>query len=456
MDYFRRGMVKPIRIAEVTRAVDVIQSFRRLQLGQHIGKVVVEMRDSEGRSQVGKLASAPSKTTINLDRNASYLIVGGLGGLGRAVLVWLAQNGARHLAVLSRSAGCGKHDQEFAREIESMGCSLQLIRGSVLDLNDVKQAISDVQSRGPLKGIVQMSMVLRDRAFQKMTLEDWESARSPKVQGTWNLHNSSITSGLKLDFFLFFSSISGILGQPGQSNYASANSFLDAFVQYRKRMGLPCTAIDLGAVEDAGYLTSNKDLLRKMKGTGWRPVREIELLEDLEFALSSSGPSDPNADGVVVDKNRFLLGITPTIPLSSPDSSLRLRQDIRLSVYHNNQGSSPRRDAQDRDNALADFLAHAKADPVTVLGQGADQAAARLAFEIGERLFGLLLRSGEEVVISRSLLELGLDSLVAIELRAWWKGALGFDITVLEMLGMGTLEALGRKAVEGLRALYEC
>lgn len=65
-----------------------------------------------------------------------------------------------------------------------MGCSMQLIRGSVLDLNDVKQAISNVQSRGPLKGIIQMSLVLRDRAFQKMTLEDWESARSPKVQGT--------------------------------------------------------------------------------------------------------------------------------------------------------------------------------------------------------------------------------------------------------------------------------
>lgn len=456
MDYFRRGMIKPIRVAEVTKAVDVIQSFRGLQLGQHIGKVVVDMRDSEGCLQVGELTRVPHKRAISLDRNGSYLIVGGLGGLGRAVSIWLAQNGARHLAFLSRNAGCGAHDQEFAREIESMGCSVQLIRGSVLDLNDVKQAIGNLQSHAPVKGIIQMSMVLRDQSFQEMTLEDWDSARDPKVRGTWNLHNASITSGLKLDFFLLFSSTSGVLGQPGQANYASANSFLDAFVQYRKGMGLPCTAIDLGAVEDAGYLTSNQDLLRKMKGMGWRPVREIELLAALEFALSSSHPTESNTDGIVVDKNQFLLGITPTIPLSSPDSSVRLRQDIRLSVYHNNQRSGPSRGTKNKDSALADFLAHARADPATVLGKGADQAAARLAFEIGERLLGLLLRSGEEVVISKSLLELGLDSLVAIELRSWWKVAFGFDITVLEMLGMGTLEALGRKAVTGLRALYEC
>lgn len=457
MDYFRKGLIKPLRVAEVSKATDVIESFRRMQLGQHIGKVVVEIRDAEGRPQVGHLIKTPIRNTTSLDSNGSYLIAGGLGGLGKAVSVWLAQHGARHLAILSRSAGCGEHDHEFLREIESMGCSLQLIRGSVLDHNDVEKAISNVQSRAPLKGIIQMSMVLRDQSFQAMTFEDWESARSPKVQGTWNLHNASITSEVQLDFFLLFSSVSGVLGQPGQANYASANSFLDAFVQYRKGMGLPCTAIDLGAVEDAGYLASNQHLLRKMQGMGWRAVREVELLAALDLALSSSQPSEPSSDGIVVDKNRFLLGITPAIPLNSSESSVRLRQDVRLSVYHNNsQKRGAEGSSKDRDSALAEFLAHARADPVTVLREGADQAAGRLAFEIGERLLGLLLRSGEEVVISKSLLELGLDSLVAIELRAWWKGAFGFDITVLEMLGMGTLEALGRKALEGLRSLYDC
>lgn len=455
MEYYRQGKIKPLRVAEVVKAADIIESFRCVQLGQHIGKVIVEIRDVEGRSQVGDIVRSPVRKTTSLDKNGSYLIVGGLGGLGRAVSVWLVKHGARHLVFLSRTAGTSEQDQEFSREIESMGCSAQLIQGSVLNLKDVEQAIRSAESRAPLKGIIQMSMVLRDQTFQRMTLQDWEAARSPKVQGTWNLHNASISSKTNLDFFLLFSSVSGVLGQPGQANYASANSFLDAFVQYRKGMGLPCTAIDLGAVEDAGYLTSNQNILRKMQGMGWRPVREVELLSAMDLALSNPEPKFLNTDGIIVDKNRFILGITPIIPLSSPDSSMRLRQDIRLSVYHNSKKGGAGSGSKDSDIALAEFLAHARADPVTVLGQGADQAAARLASEIGERLLGLLLRSGEEVVISKSLIELGLDSLVAIELRAWWKGAFGFDITVLEMLGMGTLEALGRKAVEGLRALYE-
>lgn len=455
IDYFRQGLIKPIRLAEVIKAVDIIESFRYMQRGQHIGKVVIEIRDIEGYPQLGDFKSMPVKKTISLDGASSYLIVGGLGGLGRAVSVWLAQHGARHLAFLSRSAGHGEHDQGFAREIESMGCSVQLIRGSVLDLDDVEQAISNAQSRGPLKGIVQMSMVLRDQAFRSMTFEDWDDARRPKIQGTWNLHHASVTSKADLDFFLLFSSISGVLGQPGQANYASANSFLDAFVQYRTGMGLPCTAIDLGAVEDAGYLTENKDLLRKMQGMGWRPVREVELLAAMGLALSPSASTTSNLDGIVADKNRFLLGITPTIPLSSPKSSVRLRRDIRLAVYHNDSKTDTGGDSKSGGSALVGFLARARADPGRVLGQGAEQAATLLAFEIGERLLALLLRSDEEVVISKSLTELGLDSLVAIELRAWWKGALGFDITVLEILGMGTLEALGRKAVERLRALYE-
>lgn len=455
MDYYRQGLIKPIRLAEVVKAADVIESFRYMQRGQHIGKVVIEIRDDEGCPQIGDFKSMPVKKATSLNVDGSYLIVGGLGGLGKAVSVWLAQHGARHLAFLSRSAGHGEHDQEFSREIESMGCSVQFIRGSVLDLGDVEQAISKAKSRGPLKGVIQMSMVLRDQAFRSMTFEEWETARRPKIQGTWNLHHASVASKADLDFFLLFSSVSGVLGQPGQANYASANSFLDAFVQYRKGMGLPCTAIDLGAVEDAGYLTENQDLLRKMQGMGWRPVREVELLEAMDLALSPSASITPNPDGIIADKNRFLLGIAPSVPLSSPMASTRLRRDIRLSVYHNDRKTDTGGDSKSGGSALASFLARARADPKTVLGRDAEQAANLLAFEIGERLLALLLRSDEEVVISKSLTELGLDSLVAIELRAWWKGALGFDVTVLEILGMGTLEALGRKAVERLRALYE-
>lgn len=455
MDYFRKGFIKPIRVAQVTKAVDVLEAFRYMQRGIHIGKVIVEIRDADGNAQMGDEVVRSLKSDVSLDGGGSYLLIGGLGGLGRAISTWLVQHGAQHLVFLSRSAGRGKHDQDFAREITSMGCSVQLIQGSVTTRGDVDQAVNQANSRAPLKGIIQMSMVLRDQAFSRMTFEEWEAARQPKVQGTWNLHNATLAREIKLDFFLLFSSISGVLGQPGQANYASANTFLDAFVQYRRGRGLPCTAIDLGAVEDAGYLTESPDLLRKMQGMGWRPVREVELLEAMAIALRMPPILDAAKDGIFVDKNRFIIGIAPATPLSSPDSSARLRRDIRLAVYHNNRVGAANKGADGGGGALASFLGRARADPATELGQNSDAAQRFLAHEIGERLLALLLRSGEEVSIEKPLAELGLDSLVAIELRAWWKGTFGFDVTVLEMLGMGTLGALGRRASEGLKVLYE-
>ena len=87
-----------------------------------------------------------------------------------------------------------------------------------------------MQQAGPsLKGIMQCTMVLRDEAFPRMSLDDWNAASAPKVRGTWLLHKATLTAGVDLDFFLVFSSLSGTLGTPGQANYAGANTFLDAF-----------------------------------------------------------------------------------------------------------------------------------------------------------------------------------------------------------------------------------
>jgi hypothetical protein len=83
-----------------------------------------------------------------------------------------------------------------------------------------------------------MTMVLHDQAWQKMTIDEWNGATPPKVRGTWNLHNE--TESLNLDFFILFSSLSGIVGRPGQANYARANTFLDAFVKFRTGKRLPC------------------------------------------------------------------------------------------------------------------------------------------------------------------------------------------------------------------------
>ena len=445
MECFAKGYFKPIRVDQTFSAPAVLDAFRYMQQGRHIGKIVLEIRDARGQLLV-KDTNITKKSEASFDGGASYLLIGGLGGLGRAVSVWMVEHGAKNLTFLSRNAGSGKHDIDFTREIESMGCTVQLVCGDIVNPDDVARAVDGTPA--PLKGVVQMSMVLRDQMFEGMNIEDWDAVTKPKIQGTWNLHNVTLSRGLDLDFFVLFSSLSGILGQIGQANYASANTFLDSFAQYRASMNLPCTAIDLGAMEGIGYLTDNQDLLRKMQGTGWRPVQEAELLEALNLAMMSPSNRDQR-NGVSKAGNAFLVGISPAIPLSNPESSALLRRDVRMAVYHNMDGGASKASAA--NDGLRVFLATIRRDPSLLKSEG---TAELLAVEIGKKLFSLVMAKDAEVDITMRTADLGLDSLVAVELQAWWKLNFGLDISTLEMLSMGTLDALGRRAADGLIALH--
>ncbi|KAG7416204.1 Highly reducing polyketide synthase gloL [Fusarium oxysporum f. sp. rapae] len=439
MNCFSNRILQPIRVDQVFPGSAVLDAFRHMQQGKHMGKIVLEIRNADVKPLTGPVQAA-RKPNLQLDGSASYLLVGGLGGLGRALSVWMVERDARNLVFLSRSAGVSTQHDKFKQEIESMGCSVQFIRGDVTNA-DVTRAIGEVSS--PLKGIIQMSMVLRDRMFEDMTFQEWETTTRPKVQGTWNLHNASLAAKCPLDFFLLFSSLSGILGQVGQANYASANTFLDAFARYRAGMGLPCTSLDLGAMEGIGYLDENQDLLRKIKGTGWRPVDESELVGALNVALMPASSPQEHGDA-------FLLGVAPTVPLGRAESSTRLSKDVRMAAYHNiGRGQS---DALPANDGLRAFLSSVKKDPGIL---NSHESVNTLALEIGKKLTSLLLTGDVDLDISMNTADMGLDSLVAIELRGWWKLTFGFEISTLEMLSMGTLEALGKRTADGLKELYD-
>ncbi|XDG09180.1 hypothetical protein ABKA04_008795 [Annulohypoxylon sp. FPYF3050] len=370
--------------------------------------------------------------------------VGGLGGLGRAISAWMVDHGAGELIYLSRSAGEGQGDALFVNELKSMSCDVKLVKGDVTDFEDVAKAISSASY--PLRGIIQMSMVLRDQNFEAMTFDEWNVVVAPKVQGTWNLHNATVTAGVDLDFFVLFSSLSGIIGQPGQANYASGNTFLDAFAQYRNGMGLAASVVDIGAVEEIGFISSQQGLMNKMKSSGFKGVTEQELLDAMALATApSKSRQHLTNSSQFVDGNTFVLGLASTIPLSSSANRAVWREDRRMAAYHN--ASSGGGDAASSNETLKTFLATVKADPSLLK---AAESSKTLALEIGKKLFDLLLKPQEDLNTSLSLVDLGLDSLVALELRAWWKQVFSFDISVLEMLGMGSLDALGQHAAEGL------
>ncbi|PWY87347.1 hypothetical protein BO94DRAFT_585895 [Aspergillus sclerotioniger CBS 115572] len=437
LDFYRKGLIQPIHPVQIFGASGILDAFSDVQRSEHTGKTVVELRQS-GETNLLPLDVAKRRMTPQFNSSSSYLLVGGLGGLGRTVAIWMVEHGARHLIFLSRNAGSGPQDQSFVHELATMGCEAHLVKGSVSDMAAVTQAIQ--VSTAPLKGVLQMSTVLRDQAYPKMTWDDWSAATSPKIQGTWNLHNATVAAGIDLDFFVLFSSISGIIGQPGQANYASANTFLDAFHEYRSGLGLASSVLQLGPVDDVGVFYGNDDMLRQLKSAGFYCIRGKEVLDAL--VLATSHPTS------------FSVGLRSTTSLDSENNRLVWRKDPRMAVYRNNSGGGAAGGdgAAAAHNELKGLLATARADPSAL---EKPETIELLAREIGRKVLGLLLKPEEDLNTSLGLADLGMDSLVAIEMRTWWKQTFRFDISVLEMLGMGTLEVLGKHAAEGLRRPFE-
>ncbi|POR37432.1 Polyketide synthase [Tolypocladium paradoxum] len=448
VDLLKKRHLQSIRPIKVFNCEAILDAFRYMQLGVHLGKIVVSMRDVAGQANLGADVKQRKKP-VRFDSSNAYLLVGGLGGLGRSISTWMVERGARHLIFLSRSAGAHLKHQEFAQELASMGCRADFVQGSVSNLDDVTRAVA--QAQGWLKGILQMSMVLCDQNFSRMTITEWNTAVDPKVKGTWNLHRASVSAKADLDFFVLFSSLSGIIGQPGQTNYAGANTFLDAFSQHRSNLGLPACSIEIGAVEEVGYMAEHESVMQKLKAAGGSDgtVSERELLEAVGAAMTtmSSASGDKSRP---TPSNNFCLGFRSSVPLSNPENRSLWRKDVRMAVFHNS-GATGSASGSGSNDALKSFIAKAKSD-AAILSQ--PESAHLLAVEIGKKVFSFLLKPEEDLQTSCSLSDLGMDSLVAIEMRQWWKTIFGFDISVLEMMGMGTLDALGEHAARGMLKLF--
>lgn len=441
--FYVEGHTTPIRPNKVFPASQTQEAFRYMQKGQHIGKITISIPHDTREEDA--FETTMRALPITFKSSASYLLVGGLGGLGRAISTWMVEHGARELLFLSRSAQASPKTDVFVNELESMGCTVKLVQGDVTNPKDVEAAIAEATH--PLKGVIQMSMVLRDQNFSKMTFDEWTAAAMPKVRGTWNLHNVTVAAATDLDFMVLFSSLSGIVGQPGQANYASGNTFLDAFAQYRNSLGLAASVVDIGAVEEIGFISENQGLMSKMKTSGFKGVTEQELLDAMALAmLGHSKP--PNVDDNAastgfVHANTFVLGLGSTVPVSSPANRAVWKRDRRMAAYHNVSAGV---DVQSNDT-LKTTLAGCKAD-LSLLKT--PEVAKIFSLEIGKKLLDLLLKPQDDINTSWALVDLGLDSLVALELRSWWKQVFSFDISVLSIMGMGSLDALGQHAADEL------
>jgi acyl carrier protein len=277
-----------------------------------------------------------------------------------------------------------------------------------------------------------------------MTFEQWQKAILPKVQGTWNLHEATLKE--PLDFFFLFGSVSGVSGQWGQANYASGNTFLDAFVQYRHSLGLPCSTVNIGAIGEIGYLSQNPEKLEAIRVTGMHIVQERELLDSIELMLQRSYPQSTPMS-TYVNHSQIGLGVRSTVPLSAPNNRLLWRKDPRFALYRNLEIAEGPSDGTSSIEDIRKFLRDASS---SISFLKSFESAQFLASAIGKTLFGFMMLTDDGMDLNLPMATLGIDSLITIELRNWIRQRIGVEITVVEIMGAPSISQLGELVQEKL------
>ncbi|KAI0202478.1 hypothetical protein F4808DRAFT_468584 [Astrocystis sublimbata] len=429
------GLVKPIGPIMCLSPSDIKHAFQEFQGGRRpIGSVCVQYPDD-----LQTLPVAPSSDELQFRGDRSYVLVGGLGGLGRCTAVWLAERGARSLIFLSRTASAGgDKEQSLIKELEALGCQVQIVTGSVSDTATVQAMVANVAK--PIAGLLHLALVLKDEALLDMTLESWQGATEAKVQGTWNLHHA--LKDQPLDFFVLLSSIYGVQGNPKQANYAAASTFLDAFVQFRQQQGLPASVVDLGVVEDIGFVSQNTVILENLRRAGAQLIREKDFLGSLQLAIEASPiPAPlPSATSSYVNGAQFVVGLG-----QHPPDARGL--GLKLDGSTMNQHVEATKNEDDQEGELQAFM-EAVRDPTSSVLQDETAAAQFLAGQVARCLKTLLIFSDNaDLDLGQGMADLGVDSLIAIELQSWWVQSLGSHVTIFELTNSASILELGKLAL---------
>ena len=272
-----------------------------------------------------------------------------------------------------------------------------------------------------------------------MTIEEYHKVLSCKVDGTWNLHNVALENNLQLDFFTMLSSISSVLGTRGQGNYVAGNSFLDAFAAYRQGLGLPGYTVNLGIVEDVGYMAREEDLLQRFEGNSITTfISELVLSKIMEFAILQQS-SEPVSSG---SRTQMITGLS--VP-QARDSELNV--DARFSAILVEKGSvNLGVDIVAKDNSKEirelNLLLKSKTDAGVVLDAAVNVVSNYLAKSL--RLEG-------PVEPERPLSAYGIDSLAAVEFRNWLRRELNVVVATLDLTTAPSLIALCQIVISKVR-----
>ncbi|RYP73830.1 hypothetical protein DL771_003408 [Monosporascus sp. 5C6A] len=402
LDMFRRESMGPPSEPSEVNLADLDKAVAGFSSAFGAPKSIIQYESSEKPVMV-----LPGRPPPKFSPNSTYLLVGCLGGLGRSLTSWMMKSGARRFVFLSRSGTDSPSAAKLVKDIESAGAIVQVVRGDAGSREDVARAVQEVPSEFPVKGVVHAAMVLRDGLFSKMTFENWKAAVDPKIKGAANLH--SVLANESLDFFLMTSSVSGVLGNPGQSNYAAANSYLDSLARHRSAAKKTATSLILPMVLEVGVVAESSDLEQALTRKGMYGIDEEHLLESFEAALLSTN-FERAPDNIVVGLDPAKLQKAVSDPSVTDNYWL---DDARFRQVIHDVNSTADGDAAGGSSAQ-NILVTIKASP------SPSEAVGAVTAHFIEKLARMLLLEDDALEPDvLSIASYGIDSMVGAELRKW-------------------------------------
>ncbi|KAI1462907.1 ketoacyl-synt-domain-containing protein [Daldinia caldariorum] len=385
------------------------------------------------------LPRAPPPTSSCIHGNATYVLSGGLGGLGIEVAKLLVANGAKNIVFLGRSGATNESAKSCINFLRKKQVNVEIFKVDICNVDAVDRIGTKIrESMPPVKGVFQCAAVLRDSVFENMTYEDWQLATKPKTVGSWNLHQ---TFGNDLDFFVFLSSSAGVIGNRGQANYAAGNAFQDALARHIKTMSegkVNAVSIDLGPVLEAGMLADDPQTLDKLKASGFFGIRLQDIKRIVERAITGymeDGRKIPIQVVTGVGTGGLILQNKPADPYWTRSAIFtRLNQvDMPKSSEENSEEASGSREVMQR-----------------LLAQATDAKEARCI--VSECLREMLSRSmnmdSADVDESRPPSAYGVDSLVAVGVRNWVSRECEADVSIFEVLSETSISDLSAIIVQ--------
>ena len=406
------GALRPLP-HRVFDASDASEAFRLMQASGHIGKIVLQLGQGAAAPVSRKAPVAAPKLPVQADR--TYAVTGGANGFGLAAAGWLADQGVRHLALLSRRGAETDGLQAALEALRATGVQAEAFQCDVADEVALAGALEAIRATMPsLGGVIHAAVAMDDAILSALDESRFAKALRPKLDGVEALDRLTRTDPIGL--FVVFSSVTTVLGNPGQANYVAANAAAEAVVERRHREGLPGLAVQWGPIGDVGYLAREAGVAKLLsRRLGGQFATATEALDMLPVLLAAGAPVVGMAD----------------VRWGTLAASLPL---LRSSLFEELHGG------------IAEPAA--EVDVRELLENSTPEVAQeKLSALLSEEVARIMKTSQASIEVHRPLAELGMDSLMAVELRLAVEQRFGLSIPVLALSDGASLWALaGRMA----------